>query len=85
VRADLIEQGRTLVAVLHDLNQATRYATNMIAMKSGAVVAEGNPSEIITADLVESVYGLKCEVIPDPQTNTPLVVPAARGARRGRL
>ena len=83
--ADLNEQGRTLVAVLHDLNQATRYATHMIAMKSGAVVAEGDPSEIITADLVESVYGLKCEVIPDPQTNTPLVVPAARGARRGRL
>jgi iron complex transport system ATP-binding protein len=80
--ADLNDQGRTLVAVLHDLNQATRYATHLIAMKNGAVVAEGDPSEIITAELVESVYGLKCEVIPDPQTGTPLVVPAARAARR---
>ena len=83
--ADLNEQGRTLVAVLHDLNQATRYATHLIAMKSGRVVASGDPSEIITAELVESVYGLKCEVIPDPQTGTPLVVPAARSARRARL
>jgi len=80
--ADLNEQGRTLVAVLHDLNQATRYATHLIAMKSGAIVAQGDPSEIITAELVESVYGLKCEVIADPQTGTPLVVPAARAVRR---
>lgn len=83
--ADLNEQGRTLVAVLHDLNHATRYATHLIAMQAGKVVAEGNPGDIITAELVESVYGLKCEVIPDPQTGTPLVVPAARAARRSRL
>jgi iron complex transport system ATP-binding protein len=83
--ADLNEQGRTLVAVLHDLNQATRYATHLIAMKSGAVVASGDPGEIITAELVESIYGLKCEVIEDPQTGTPLVVPASRSTRRARL
>ena len=80
--ADLNDQGRTLVAVLHDLNHATRYATHLIAMKAGAVVAEGDPGDIITAALVESVYGMKCEVIPDPQTGTPLVVPAAREVRR---
>jgi iron-siderophore transport system ATP-binding protein len=83
--ADLNEQGRTLVAVLHDLNQACRYATHLIAMKDGTIVAEGDPREIITAELVEDVYGLVCEVIPDPQTHTPLVVPAARTARAGRL
>ncbi|WP_229715716.1 ABC transporter ATP-binding protein [Mangrovihabitans endophyticus] len=80
--ADLNEQGRTLVAVLHDLNQAARYATHMIAMKAGAVVAEGTPAAVITADLVSSVYGLACEVIEDPQTGTPLVVPASRAVRR---
>jgi iron complex transport system ATP-binding protein len=80
--ADLNEQGRTLVAVLHDLNHATRYATHLIAMTDGAVVAEGDPGDIVTAALVESVYGMKCEVIPDPQTGTPLVVPAARAVRR---
>ena len=83
--ADLNEQGRTLVAVLHDLNHACRYATHLIAMKAGKIVAEGDPGAIITAELVANVYGLACQVIPDPQTHTPLVVPAARGARGGRL
>ena len=46
------EQGRTLVAVLHDLNHACRYATHLIAMADGAIVAEGDPQHIVTADLV---------------------------------
>ncbi len=75
------EQGRTLVAVLHDLNHAARYATHLIAMRDGAVVAEGPPGEVVTAELVERVFGLRCEVIEDPQTGTPLVVPAARRPR----
>ncbi|MGK5642628.1 ABC transporter ATP-binding protein, partial [Streptomyces sp. URMC 126] len=78
------EQGRTLVAVLHDLNHAARYATHLIAMRDGKVVAEGAPNDIVTAELVERVFGLSCEIIDDPQTGTPLVVPAARQARRGR-
>lgn len=73
--SDLHEQGSTLVAVLHDLNHAARYATHLIAMKDGAVVAEGPPSDVVTADLVEDVFGLRCLVIPDPVTGTPLVVP----------
>lgn len=66
---------RTVVAVLHDLNHACRYADQIIAMRSGSVVAQGNPIDIITEDLVEAVYGLKCQIIDDPQTGTPLVVP----------
>ncbi|MEO3764897.1 ABC transporter ATP-binding protein [Streptomyces sp. B8F3] len=76
-------QGRTLVAVLHDLNHAARYATHLIAMRDGQVVAEGPPAGIVDADLVERVFGLKCQVIDDPETGTPLVVPAARKARAG--
>ncbi|WP_405410611.1 ABC transporter ATP-binding protein [Streptomyces decoyicus] len=76
------EQGRTLVAVLHDLNHAARYATHLIAMKDGAVVAEGAPSDIVTAELVERVFGLSCQIIDDPETGTPLVVPAARKPRK---
>lgn len=75
------EQGRTLVAVLHDLNHAARYATHLIAMKDGAVVAEGAPGDIVTAELVERVFGLGCQIIEDPETGTPLVVPAARRPR----
>ncbi len=71
-------QGRTMVAVLHDLNHACRYATHLIAMRDGAIVAEGAPGEIVDAGLVERVFGLRCRVIPDPETGTPLVVPSAR-------
>ncbi|KMS89252.1 ABC transporter [Streptomyces regensis] len=75
------EQGRTLVAVLHDLNHAARYATHLIALRGGTVIAEGAPNDIVTAQLVEDVFGLRCQVIEDPETGTPLVVPAARKAR----
>ncbi|WP_189589608.1 ABC transporter ATP-binding protein [Streptomyces massasporeus] len=77
------EQGRTLVAVLHDLNHAARYATHLIALREGRVIAEGAPKDIVTAELVEEVFGLRCQVIDDPETGTPLVVPAARKARAG--
>ncbi len=74
-------QGRTLVAVLHDLNHAARYATHLIAMRGGTVVAEGPPAEVVTAELVEEVFGLRCQIIEDPETGTPLVIPAARKSR----
>ncbi|MFD0420035.1 ABC transporter ATP-binding protein [Streptomyces sp. NPDC127108] len=77
------EQGRTLVAVLHDLNHAARYATHLIALRDGKVLAEGPPGEIVTAELVAETFGIKCQVIDDPETGTPLVVPAARKARVG--
>jgi ABC-type cobalamin/Fe3+-siderophores transport system ATPase subunit len=72
------EQGRTLVAVLHDLNHACRYATHLIAMREGTIVAEGDPREIVDAELVERVFVLRCRVVEDPEVGTPLVVPAAR-------
>ncbi|MGW7063486.1 ABC transporter ATP-binding protein [Streptomyces sp. NPDC054904] len=75
------EQGRTLVAVLHDLNHAARYATHLIALRGGVVVAEGPPAEVVTAGLVEEVFGVRCQIIEDPETGTPLVVPAGRSAR----
>lgn len=80
---DLHDSGSTLVAVLHDLNHAARYATHLIAMKDGAVVAEGHPVDIVTAELVEEVFGLPCVVIPDPVTGKPSVVPIGRD-RTGR-
>ena len=75
--AEMHAEGRTLVAVLHDLNQACRYATHLIAMREGAVVARGNPAEVVDAELVEYVFGVRCRVIADPETGTPLIVPSA--------
>lgn len=79
---DLHGVGHTLVAVLHDLNQAARYGTHLIAMKDGAVVAEGTPDQVVTAELVEEVFGLRCLVVPDPVTGTPQVVPLGRDRSR---
>lgn len=79
---DLNRRGTTLVAVLHDLNQAARYASHIIAMRDGEIVAAGPPAEIITAELVDQVFGVYAQVIDDPQTGTPLVVPLAHGAVR---
>jgi len=72
------EHGRTLVAVLHDINHACRYATHLIAMRDGQVVASGPPARIVTADLIEDVFGLRCLVVPDPVTASPMVVPYTR-------
>ncbi|WP_331272122.1 ABC transporter ATP-binding protein [Motilibacter aurantiacus] len=76
------DEGRTVVAVLHDLNLSCRYATHLIAMRDGQIMAAGRPGDIVTAELVEDVFGLACRVVPDPETGTPLVVPAARQRRR---
>lgn len=76
--ADLHRSGTTLVAVLHDLNHAARYATHLVAMRDGAIVAQGDPREIITAELVQAVYDLPCTVITDPVSGTPLVLPLGR-------
>lgn len=71
------EYGHTLVAVLHDLNQACRYADEIIAMKNGAIVAQGAPETIITSELVNEVFGIDCTVIDDPVTDAPMIVAGA--------
>lgn len=70
--------GRTVVCVLHDLNLACRYASNLVAMKEGAIVAEGPPSEIVTPSSVAEVFDLEARVVEDPVSGTPLIVPVGR-------
>ncbi|MBC9953334.1 ABC transporter ATP-binding protein [Leucobacter sp. cx-42] len=72
--------GRTLVAVLHDLNLAARYATHIIAMREGRIIATGAPAETITPELLHTVFDLEARVIPDPETGRPLVIPRDRRA-----
>jgi iron complex transport system ATP-binding protein len=75
--------GRTIVLVLHDLNQACRYSHHLIAMRSGSIVAEGKPAEVVTCELVEEVFDLRCKLVPDPVSGTPMVVPIGRHAGLG--
>ena len=78
---DLNQQGKTIIMVLLDLNQACRYADHLVALRAGAIEAEGNPADILTEDLVERVFGIACRIIPDPVAGTPLVVPMGRMKR----
>lgn len=72
------EHGRTIVLVLHDLNQAARYSDHLVAMKGGEVVATGNPTEVITEELVADVFGMPSRVVVDEVSGTPLVLPIGR-------
>lgn len=68
------ERGRTIVAVLHDLNQACRYADHLVVMAGGAVVAEGAPAALMTPELLRRVFGLDAILLEDPISHTPLIV-----------
>ncbi|MFF7604759.1 ATP-binding cassette domain-containing protein [Streptomyces parvulus] len=75
---DLHESGCTVVMVLHDLNLATRYSDNLVVMRDGAILAQGHPREVITADLLHEAFGLRAKVIDDPVGDRPLIVPIGR-------
>lgn len=77
--ADLSDSGRSVLAVVHDLNHACRYATHLLVMNAGRLVAAGPPHDVVSPELVEAVFGVPCDVVPDPATGTPLVVPHRRG------
>ncbi|QIP43249.1 iron-dicitrate transporter ATP-binding subunit [Rhodococcus erythropolis] len=76
--SQLHQSGRTLVAVLHDLNLAARYATHVVAMRSGKIVMQGSASDVFTPELLREVFDLEVVVLEDPETGRPLVVPRDR-------
>ncbi|MNK68232.1 putative siderophore transport system ATP-binding protein YusV [compost metagenome] len=67
--------GKTVVAVLHDINQAARYAEHIIILKNGEITAAGRPANVISADTIETVFNVKTVVIRDPVAGTPLCIP----------
>lgn len=69
------EEGRTIVMVVHDLNHATRYAQHMVAIKSGNVISEGTPNEVMTPEVLREVFGIEADIVPDPRTGVPLCLP----------
>ena len=72
------ESGRTIVMVLHDINQACRYADHLIAMHRGQVVAQGHPTDVVTPALLREVFDVHCRVLTDPDSGWPVVVPMNR-------
>ncbi len=68
-------ENRTVVMILHDLNQACRYASHLIALAGGRIEAVGHPSEVVTAELIQRIYGLEVKVVSCPVSGTPLCIP----------
>ena len=69
---------RTIVMVLHDLNLACRYAHHIIAVNNQTVVAEGAPEDVMTQDLVRTVFQMDCEITLDPLYGTPMCIPYSK-------
>lgn len=70
--------GTTIVMVLHDINLSARYADYLFAVKEGVLIAEGSPNDIVTTELIKETFALNCEVISDPVSQTPLIIPVGR-------
>lgn len=71
-------QGRTIVMVLHDLNQACRYGDRVVVLRDGRILGQGDPEDIVTEDMVRSAFGIDSRIITDPVAGTPMCVPIAR-------
>jgi len=69
------QDGKTIVMVLHDLNQAVRYSDEIVAVQDGRVYAQGDPGEIVTDGLLRDVFGLRAHVLRDPDTGRPHFIP----------
>lgn len=67
-------KGKTVVVVLHDLNQACRYCDHLVVLDQGHLVTEGSPDQVLTENMLSSVFDLKARVFRDPISNTPMCV-----------
>ncbi|SHE93458.1 iron complex transport system ATP-binding protein [Loktanella atrilutea] len=73
--------GTTIVMVLHDLNLAARYADRILALAQGHLHAAGTPEDVLTSDTVRHVFGLACQIITDPVSGKPMMLPRSRHDR----
>ena len=65
----------TIVMVLHELNQASKYSDRLLIMKSGEIVSDGCPKEIINKEIIKKVYNIDCDIDNDPISNKPRIHP----------
>ncbi len=77
-----VQRGKTIIMVLHDLNQACRYADHLIALRDGRIAAQGRAEAVVNRAMVREVFGIECQVIPDPVAGTPLIIPIGRAGKR---
>ncbi len=66
--------GKTVITVLHDINQAARYCDHLIVMQAGAIVTQGTPEEVLTTELLSTVFNVDTQIHKDPIANTPMCI-----------
>lgn len=66
---------RTVVMVLHDISLAARYADRVVVMLQGRIVADGPPQQVVTAELIGDVFGLRTKIVPHPESDRPHIIP----------
>jgi iron complex transport system ATP-binding protein len=74
------EQGRTVVMVLHDLNEAAQNSHHLVAMRDGEIVREGEPGDVVDSELLMTLYGVECDVYQHPALGHPYTVPRSKDA-----
>ncbi|WP_456364665.1 Fe(3+)-dicitrate ABC transporter ATP-binding protein [Priestia aryabhattai] len=65
----------TIVMVLHDLNQAARYADHLISISNGQIYKEGSPAQVFTEEMIRDVFNLSSTIIQNPVDGSPLCIP----------
>ncbi|MED1439199.1 ABC transporter ATP-binding protein [Aeribacillus composti] len=68
------EQGRTIVMVLHDINQAARFADYIIALKDGQIIKAGTSDEVIDCNVLKEVFQIDAVIGRDPRTDKPICI-----------
>ncbi|MDN5696585.1 MAG: ABC transporter ATP-binding protein [Rubrobacter sp.] len=69
------EEGRTILMVLHDLNNASRYSHHMVTLCGGAVYTSGSPHDVMTPEVLREVFGVEADIVHDPRNGIPLCIP----------
>ncbi|MBX0323825.1 heme ABC transporter ATP-binding protein [Halomicroarcula sp. F13] len=72
---DLVAEGKTAVAAIHDLNLAARYCDELVVLSDGEVRAAGDPREVLTSETLGDAFDAETLVTRQPGTDAPLVTP----------
>ncbi|RAH27976.1 Fe3+-hydroxamate ABC transporter ATP-binding protein FhuC [Pantoea agglomerans] len=66
------QRGLTVIAVLHDINMAARYCDHLVALRQGAMIAEGDAEVIMQPEVLGAIYGIPMGILPHPQGGAPV-------------
>ncbi|MEN3052029.1 MAG: ABC transporter ATP-binding protein, partial [Candidatus Methanosuratincola petrocarbonis] len=81
----LADMGKTVLVTLHEIDLASKYCENVVVLSHGRVVAAGKPREVITSELLSSVYGVDALVKWDEEIDYPVIVPKTRRILKGEI